>query len=44
MKMFVITFILTIVSSLCLNTLAEDGYAAHLRGKIGIINDIYIYI
>ena len=38
------TLILTLISSLCLNALAEDRYAAHVRGKIYMINDIYIYI
>ena len=38
------TLILTLISSLCLNALAEDRYAAHVRGKIDMINDVYIYI
>ena len=33
MKAIVITFILTVISSLNLIALAEDGYTAHLRGK-----------
>ena len=44
MKMFFMTLIWTLISSLCLNALAKDGYAAHVRGKIDMINDIYIYI
>ena len=34
MKRFVATFILTIVATLQIESLAEDGYAANLRGKI----------
>ena len=34
MQRFVATFILTIVATLQIESLAEDGYAANLRGKI----------
>ena len=33
MKTIVITFILTVISSLNLIALAEDGHTDHLRGK-----------